>query len=74
MIIDLLGHLQKAYASEEKIVQSLDHVLGLFLPKTDLPQDRVDKIKGILDELTQDSLKHEQTLNRIITELERHDD
>lgn len=73
MISEFLEHLRKAYASEEKIVQHVDHVLGLFLSSTDLPQDRVDKIKGILDDLTQDSVVHEQTLSRIISELEHND-
>ena len=73
MISEFLEHLRKAYASEEKIVQRIDHVLGLFLSSTDLPQDRVDRIKGILDDLTEDSVVHEQTLSRIISELEHND-
>lgn len=68
-----LEHLRKAHTAEEQVVQQINHVLQLFLARTDLPQQRIDEIKEILKTLTQDSLRHEQTLRHIIEELERYD-
>ena len=64
-----LEHLRKVYTTEEQVVHHITYVLELFLTKTDL-REGIDEIKCTLKTLTDDSLRHEQTLKRIIEELE----
>jgi len=67
-----LEHLRKVYTTEEQLVQRITYVLELFLTKTDL-QEETDEIKRMLKTLTDDSIRHEQTLQGIIEELEHGD-
>jgi tRNA C32,U32 (ribose-2'-O)-methylase TrmJ len=68
-----LEHLTKIHMAEEQIVQRISYVLELFLTKTDLTKQEIDEIKGMLKTLTDDSVEHDQTLGKIIGELERGD-
>jgi len=67
-----LEHLKKTHAFEEDLVHKINYVLNLFLAKSDLPQQKVDEIKSILKTLTEESLKHRATLEKIMAELEPH--
>lgn len=62
-----LEHLRKVYTAEEQLVHRITYVLELFLTKTDL-QGEIDEIKGMLKTLTDDSIRHKQTLQKIIEE------
>ena len=68
-----LEHLKKALAAEEDLVHSITSLLNLFLAKTDLPQQKLDEIKNILEILTKETLAHKAMLEKIMAELEHHD-
>jgi len=69
----LSEHLKEAISFEEGIVYRINHMLTLLLERTDLPQDVVGEVKGILKILSDESLNHKSIMEGILEEMEGHD-
>jgi len=67
---ELLQDLRTADATEEKLPQVISRVLDALFEQTELPDEKIGKLRVMLDRLTQETDGHAQQLKKMIEEVE----
>jgi hypothetical protein len=67
---EVVSLLKKAQNEEEKVVPILIKHLDSAIFWTGIPQDRVEKAKGLLKGLADDSARHRDMIVNLIREIE----